>query len=230
MEEFKPKITVMCDLDDVLWGLVDHWIESYKKVLQATEYVDARQAYEVHDKYLSIDQVTEWDIIKCLNPTAPNIFWQLLDTKNFWVTIDTDNGTKQALKALNNNENIDLIICTDTYYKAATPKLTRFFELFPFIQPSQLVCMKEKWRLQADIVIDDKPETLEKFMLQPHPPAAIIKINKPWNETTVCDYQFDKFDESVAKLCSDAARAYVDVMNEIQKEERNHNYERCYYN
>ena len=53
--------------------------------------------------------------------------------------------------------------------------------------------MKEKWRLNADIVIDDKPETLEKFMLKPNPPTFIIKINKPWNTTTICDYQFDKF-------------------------------------
>ena len=231
MEKFIPKITVMCDIDDVLWGMVEHWISDYKKVLQVNDDLDALQDYEAHDKHLSIDQVTSWDIINCLNPSKPNIFWQILDTKRFWDTIDTDNEVKQALKAVNDNKNIDLIICTDTYYKSATPKLTRFFELFPFIEPSQVICMKEKWRLNADIVIDDKPETLEKFMLKPNPPTFIIKINKPWNTTTICDYQFDKFDNLLATLCADAAKAYVDVINEIKMEqERNGNYERCYYN
>lgn len=227
MERIEPKITVTCDLDDVLWGLVDHWLDMYKHY-RAMSFkwciLD-----DTHDEALSPSMVTSWDIESCLKPTDKKLFWSVLDTKEFWDTITASPETIHALKAINDNPNIDLIICTDTYYKSATPKLTRFFELFPFIEPRQVICMKEKWRLNADIVIDDKPETLEKFMLKQNPPIAIIKINKPWNEMTICDYSFNEFNDGIAKFCEDAAKSYVDIMKEIKLEEGDY-YERCYYN
>lgn len=227
MGTFEPKITVMVDLDDVLWNLVEHWIDIYKHH-RAMSFkwciLD-----DAHDEALNSSMVTSWDIESCLEPTDKKLFWSVLDTKGFWDTITANLETIHALKAINDNPNIDLIICTDTYYKSATAKLTRFFELFPFIEPRQVICMKEKWRLDADIVIDDKPETLEKFMLKQNPPVAIMKINKPWNETTICDYSFNEFNDGIARFCEDAAQSYVDVMKEIRLEGGN-SYERCYYN
>lgn len=227
MGTFEPKITVMIDLDDVLWNLVEHWIDIYKHH-RAMSFkwciLD-----DAHDEALNSSMVTSWDIESCLEPTDKKLFWSVLDTKGFWDTITANLETIHALKAINDNPNIDLIICTDTYYKSATAKLTRFFELFPFIEPRQVICMKEKWRLDADIVIDDKPETLEKFMLKQNPPVAIMKINKPWNETTICDYSFNEFNDGIARSCEDAAQSYVDVMKEIRLEGGN-SYERCCYN
>lgn len=227
MGTFEPKITVMIDLDDVLWNLVEHWIDIYKHH-RAMSFkwciLD-----DAHDEALNSSMVTSWDIESCLEPTDKKLFWSVLDTKGFWDTITANLETIHALKAINDNPNIDLIICTDTYYKSATAKLTRFFELFPFIEPRQVICMKEKWRLDADIVIDDKPETLEKFMLKQNPPVAIMKINRPWNETTICDYSFNEFNDGIARFCEDAAQSYVDVMKEIRLEGGN-SYERCYYN
>lgn len=225
MGTFEPKITVMIDLDDVLWNLVEHWIYHYKMFMKGYDYL----AYNAHDKHLDKSMVTSWDITSCLKPTDVDMFWNVLDSSDFWQDMTTNPDTIHALKAINDNPNIDLIICTDTYYKSATTKLTRFFELFPFIEPSQVICMKEKWRLDADIVIDDKPETLEKFMLKQNPPVAIMKINKPWNETTICDYSFNEFNEGIARFCEDAAKSYVDVMKEIRLEGGD-SYERCYYN
>lgn len=227
MGTFEPKITVMIDLDDVLWNLVEHWINMYK-YYRAMSFkwciLD-----DAHDEALSPSMVTSWDIESCLEPTDKKLFWSVLDTKGFWNTITANLETIYALKAINDNPNIDLIICTDTYYKSATAKLTRFFELFPFIEPRQVICMKEKWRLDADIVIDDKPETLEKFMLKQNPPVAIMKINKPWNKTTICDYSFNEFNDGIARFCEDNAQSYVDIMKEIRLEGGN-SYERRYYN
>lgn len=221
------QITIMVDIDDVLLPLVEHWIDMYKHH-RAMSFkwciLD-----DAHDEALNSSMVTSWDIESCLEPTDKKLFWSVLDTKGFWDTITANLETIYALKAINDNPNIDLIICTDTYYKSATAKLTRFFELFPFIEPRQVICMKEKWRLDADIVIDDKPETLEKFMLKQNPPVAIMKINKPWNKTTICDYSFNEFNDGIARFCEDAAQSYVDVMKEIRLEGGD-SYERCYYN
>lgn len=218
------QITVMIDIDDVLWLLCEHWIDSYKSLIEGYDYL----AYSSHDKHLDKSLVTSWDITSCLKPTNTDMFWNVLDTKDFWQDMTVDKATVEALKAINDNPNIDLIICTDTYYKSATPKLARFFECFSFIEPRQVICMKEKWRLNADIVIDDKPETLEKFLLAPNPPMYIIKIKQPWNETTVCDYEYDKFDMSLAEFCMACANINKEIINELKQE--GDFYERCYYN
>ena len=93
------------------------------------------------------------------------------------------------------------------------------------------ICAKEKWRINADIVIDDKPETLENFMLKYKPPFAVVKISQPWNATTICDYTWNEFNNGLARFCIDAAESYADVIREIrQEQEDNGTYERCYYN
>lgn len=224
MERIEPKITIVCDLDDVLWGLCEHWIYHYKMLMKGYDYL----AYKSRDKDMDKSMVTSWDITSCLKPTDTDMFWNVLDCKDFWQDMTVDKATVEALKAINDHPNIDLIICTDTYYKSATPKLARFFECFSFIEPRQLVCMKEKWRLNADIVIDDKPETLEKFLLAPNPPMYIIKIKQPWNETTVCDYEYDKFDMSLAEFCIACANINKEIINELKQE--GDYYERCCYN
>ena len=227
MEKIEPKITIMVDIDDCLWGLVEHWIDDYKVFMKDYDYL----AYNAHDKHLNKSMITSWDIISCLKPTDTDMFWNVLDSPDFWRDMAVDTNTVNALKVINDNPNIDLIICTDTYYKSATPKLTRFFELFPFIKPSQVICAKEKWRINADIVIDDKPETLERFMLKYKPPFAVVKISQPWNATTICDYTWNEFDNGLARFCIDAAESYADVIREIrQEQEDNESYERCYYN
>lgn len=225
------KITIMCDLDDCLWGMVENWIAEYQK----------QRAYQFkwgilddeHDASLDKSMVTSWNIEECLNPTDKELFWRVLDSPSFWNRITIPEATKSKLKALNSHENIDLIICTDTHYKSSTAKLNRFFELCPFIEPRQVICMKEKWRLNPDVVIDDKPETLEKFMLKEDfsRPAAVIKINQPWNTTTICDYEFDSLDdERLYTLINEMVESYLDFLKYCQDEREESYYERCCYN
>lgn len=223
----EPKITIITDLDDCIWNLVDDWIGEYQK--QRMYQFKWGILDDEHDKSLNKSMVTSWDIESCLNPTNKDMFWNCLNNDDFWKDMTVHPATIKALEAINSHPNIDLIICTDTYYKSATTKLTRFFELFPFIEPSQVICMKEKWRLDCDVLIDDKPETLEKFILKGDlSPMFTIKINQPWNTTTVCDYSFNTFNEDLAKFCIECAESYADVIKEIRREDLYD--ERCYYN
>lgn len=176
----RPETTIMIDLDDCIWDLVDNWIDKYNSLgLQET---------------LDIRQVVAWDIEKCLGITNPNEFWGILDNEEFWQNVTVDNDVKQALQELNSFEDIDLIICTDTYYKSATVKLKRFFELLPFIEPSQVICCKEKWRVDCDVIIDDKPETLEHFLYKMDDPPLVCKVERPWNKSVFVWKTFNKLD------------------------------------
>lgn len=189
------KITVMIDLDDCIWDLVGNWIEEYKDKYRYTHILDYYM--ETNEQKMNKSMVVSWDIENCLKPRDKELFWNILDTKEFWDKVTVPEATKTALKRLNSHENIDLIICTDTYYKSATHKLMHLFDQLPFISPSQVICAKEKWRIGCDVVIDDKPETLERFMHKENPPL-VIKIKQPWNEDTIFDISFPKLDDKLA--------------------------------
>jgi 5'(3')-deoxyribonucleotidase len=69
----EPKITIITDLDDVLWNLVEHWIYYYKMFMKGYDYL----AYNAHDKYLDKSMLTSWDITSCLKPTDTDMFWNV---------------------------------------------------------------------------------------------------------------------------------------------------------
>ena len=70
-------------------------------------------------------------------------------------------------------------------------KLKRFKELFPFIEDRQIITCHDKWVLDGDIWIDDKPETLIKCSEK----GKVIKINKPYNQNVFCDLSVNDFSE-----------------------------------
>lgn len=189
------KITVMIDLDDCIWDLVGNWIEEYKDKYRYTHILDYYM--ETNEQKMNKSMVVSWDIESCLKPRDKELFWNILDTKEFWERVTIPEATKTALKRLNSHENIDLIICTDTHYKSATHKLTHLFNQLSFLSPSQVICAKEKWRIGCNVVIDDKPETLERFMRKKDPPL-VVKIRQPWNEDTIYDASFPRVDEELA--------------------------------
>lgn len=184
------QITVMVDIDDVLWDLVGHWIEKYKLYL--------RIKLLPRDNAMSIDKVTNWDIEKCLMPSNPTLFWETLKFADFWETMSVPQDTINALSTLNSHPNIDLIICTDTQFDIAPFKMKKFFELFPFIKREQVIFASDKTRVRCDMIIDDKPETLEKCFEKGCP--FVIKIKRNWNKDAPGDLSVNNFDSTLAKF------------------------------
>lgn len=72
-------------------------------------------------------------------------------------------------------------------------------------------------------MIDDKPETLEKFMLKQNSPVT-IKIKQPWNVTTICDKEFGMFGNRLVDYIIDI------VEYQTKLKERGKEYERYDYN
>ena len=107
MERLEPQITIVVDLDDVLWQLVDNWIYHYR---MSSKLFSSLEEYTSHDKALNKSMVTSWDIESCLNPKYPELFWMTLDDEDFWQDITVSQATKDALNKINSHKNIDFVL------------------------------------------------------------------------------------------------------------------------
>ena len=63
--------------------------------------------------------------------------------------------------------------------------------MFGFINENQIITCHDKWVLDGDIWIDDKPETLEKCSQK----GKVIKINKPYNKYVYSDLAINDFSD-----------------------------------
>lgn len=215
------KTTMMIDLDNCLWDLVSEWIDEYKLQYQSLHIVD--YTLNTHERSMSKSKVTSWNIEECLKPTDKELFWKVLEDGYLWYNLSVPDATKEALERLNSHKNVDLIICTDTCYKTAYPKIGEFLNQCPFIKPEQIILAHDKDRIRCDVAVDDKPDTLEKLMLSYFSPVT-IKIKQPWNMTTICDKEFDMFGDRLVDYIIDI------VEYQTKLKERGKEYERYDYN
>lgn len=132
------------DLDDVLWDLLDAWLQRYNSIVDAN---------------VKPDDITSWNIEQYILPNTKEILFYILEQKDFWDTVRPMNGAVEALyRLVNDGYNIYIVTASD--YRTIPAKLKCFFRLFPFIRQDQVVVTKEKQLLDLDVMIDDNPENL----------------------------------------------------------------------
>lgn len=178
------KCKVFCDLDEVLWDLLPHWIEYNNQLheIYSSNYDLLSTNYFIYDT---------WEFQnKFSSQHTKDNFFRILDSSIFWQSIKTTPNRIATLNELNNNSDIDLYIVTSTDWRHGS-KIDRFVKLFPFIKNNQIILCHDKWVLDGDIWIDDKPETLEKCSKK----GNVIKVSKPYNELAHCDLYINDFAE-----------------------------------
>ena len=178
------KVRIFCDIDDTLWDLLKYWIELNNKmyVIYPTDYDKLSTDYSTYKSW-KFDNVFSSDITR-------NNFFDLLSKDELWDSINVDNRTKDTLLKINFHPNIELYIVTSMKWDHAS-KINRFLYLFPFIEEGQIITCHDKWVLDGDICIDDKPETLEKCSQK----GKVIKINKPYNSHVYSDLSINDFSD-----------------------------------
>lgn len=177
------KKILLCDLDDVLWELMPIWCQSYGEC--------------INNNLITPSNFYEWDISSVLGNDS-GVFYSLLDKPQFWDRVVEEN--KETIDLHNHYINLlkgyyDVYVVTSTRYTHSY-KLSKFFESFSSIDENHVVLAHNKWLLEGDIVIDDKGETLEKFMRKG---VRCVKINKPWNSWFDCE-SYNSFYETALVL------------------------------
>ena len=192
------KIRIFCDIDDTLWDLLPHWIEHNNILYDAqSTFVpltsNPKIKYRTPVQKLSTDLniYDDWNLRKYfLKEEYADTFFSLLTDNELWGTLRAPTIRVDTLKKINEHKNIELYVVTSMKVNHSA-KLKRFKELFPFIEDRQIITCHDKWILDGDIWIDDKPETLIKCSER----GKVIKINKPYNQNIFCDLNINDFSE-----------------------------------
>ena len=147
-------LTVLCDMDDVLIDLLPHWI----KMLNYS-----------YGSSVSVDDITEWDISKCIPALTKEQIFSIVMRPSFWETIPTaQNGQWFIRNLLTEGHKVKII--TASHYEVLPSKMRRFLQLYPWLTWDDITVTSDKQSIKGDVLIDDAPHNLvggeyEKILL-----------------------------------------------------------------
>lgn len=153
--------TVAIDLDGVMWDLITPWLEQYNRFT---------------NENVTIDQIKSYHISEYVN--HEEILYYILESASFWENIKPYEGARDAIQMLKEQSEIDLVIATNTCYKIASAKINHMLELFPEIQPDEVILTKRKDLLNVDFLIDDYENNLRQTLVRHRIP---VLIDQPYN-------------------------------------------------
>lgn len=146
-EEPLEKRRVLLDVDGTINDFQNHFIETVINMGYHYNY-DKCDTYDMEKGIIHKDRV--------------KIKEAIFNEPNFWLNVPILEGTVEGIKYL--NDNYDLIIATIPWNtENQITKLTWLNHHYPFIKEKQIIFVKDnKWELDGDIIIEDKPKTIKK--------------------------------------------------------------------
>lgn len=133
--------------------------------------------------------ITRWNLNENppLNTLKPNQIFDILNEKDFTLAIPQMADAVQFLKQLHDAGH-DVSIVTARYGTNCMPEtLVWLREMMPWfnVEKKAWFCY-DKHRITADVLIDDKAETLIQYRKE-HPNAHLITIDYPYNKHAPAD-------------------------------------------
>jgi 5'(3')-deoxyribonucleotidase len=153
---------ILIDLDGICADLLGEWL--------ALINVKMGQSFKVND-------VTEWDMT---NIAKAGDVDEILKTPGFFRALKPIPGALQTIEWLNNKHHVTIVTAGNGVPEVYADKVAWVQRHLPFLKKRQLVTMHEKWRIPADVIIDDKPSTAVKYRDR-HPSAHILSLGYPYN-------------------------------------------------
>lgn len=183
---------IACDVDDVLNNLMDVTIELYN--------------YKYGTDY-DVSNVTAYNLENCFDEeTAKNmraIFESTTDS--IWKKVKPVKGSQEALEKLL-LEGHSVYLATHNCPATYGDKVAWIKRFYPFIDESRIICIKDKWMLRSDVMIEDSWQNL---LAKPY--YHRVLMDQPWNQST-------KDDVYGVYRCSNW-KDIVNVINKINEEE-----------
>jgi 5'(3')-deoxyribonucleotidase len=152
-EQISKKKTIICDVDGVLGDFISYFNDQMKEL-----------GYKINK-----EKSTNWNLKDRFYPiegrSIEKDYMKILDNVDFWANLPVFKDSQKILKKL--NEEYKVLIVTSPF-----PSVEKNFKIgrliwlekhFSFIEKDQIKFESEKWKIPADIIIEDKPETIEKF-------------------------------------------------------------------
>lgn len=181
---------IVCDVDEVLNNLMDVTLKTYNKEYAAN--------YTIND-------LTAYNFENCFDQSTAHRIKNIFDNPSIWDKVKPIHGAQDGLQKLINAGH-QVYLATDhnpATYKEKVEWIRRFF---PYIESSKIMCIKDKWIINADVMIEDCLSTL---LAKTHYHRIIV--DRPWNQSTK-DWVYN------IHRCSNWNNI-VDVVNKLNEEE-----------
>lgn len=162
---------ILVDMDDVLTDLLDPWIDSLNKRFNGN---------------LQRSDIYTWNMEECVFPKLNisaeenvNLYEELYNSE-FWKKNKPIPGAVESLKRLNDKH--EILIVTASHYASFTSKIEEcLIKYFPFLSYKQIVCMYDKYLIDANILIDDNYKNIEKFTIHNKNSIGLL-MDAPYNK------------------------------------------------
>jgi 5'(3')-deoxyribonucleotidase len=152
---------VICiDVDDVICNLQETVVELFNKRYGAN--------YKLSD-------FTEYDIMNVLPTQDAIVFRDIYGEPGLYDKVKPMPGAQKALEKLVHCGH-QVYLVTAAIPKTYGEKVAFIQRFFPCIDEAHIICMKNKWLLNCDVMIEDKLQTLLNGRHYHR-----ILMNQPWN-------------------------------------------------
>ena len=146
-----------------------------------------------------------WDISKFIitSENPKKIMNDICTQMDFWDSIPPIKKAVSIIKELNLKYIVRIATtpwADEIRYK--TSKIKWMKKYFPFIDRYQIIFSNAKWNLTGDIIIEDKPDTIDKC----NDTMYTICHDRPYNKNCNSDYRFVNWD-SVPSIIKEIQRA-----------------------
>lgn len=168
----EKEIKVLVDIDGTLNEILDPFIEKVLEMGYKYDY-EYRKSYDMENG------------IQKKNPR--NVLIEIFNEPSFWINLPVASNSYEGLYYLNST--YDTYIATTPWNEEnKTLKKKWIKKHFPFFNTDRIIFSDKKWDLEADVIIEDKPENLEKCKKAGM--KAICKV-QPYNTETNPDAFLD---------------------------------------
>lgn len=165
---------IVCDVDNCLNDLMKVALDMCNEELYNAGY---NTSYALND-------ITAYNMDNCLPPEVAQIIKSIFNGSSVWDFVKPISGAQNSLEKLINKGH-QIYLATDNCPNTYGDKVAWIQRFFPFIDASKIICIKDKWMLRADVMIED---CLQALLAKPY--YHRIVMDYPWNRS-VHDYAYD---------------------------------------
>jgi 5'(3')-deoxyribonucleotidase len=162
------KLRILVDIDSIVADTLPYWLDRIGKDTGV---------------YAKVEDITLWDMAKCppLTQVDPRSIFGVLQDPGFIENIPPISGAANVLELLKNDGH-EIYLVTARHGPVSMPETLNWIRKhLPFLSAEkQVVFLYDKNLIPADIIIDDKAETVEKYVAS-HPKAWGMAIEYPYN-------------------------------------------------
>lgn len=186
------KYKVGIDLDEVIWGLLEPWLDYYNQATNENIRVEDIKSY-------NLKPYVHW---------PETLYYILEDRDDLWEKVCLFDGVEESIGKLLSDKQIDLQIVTATSSRTANAKINRLFKLIPALKDEHITMTIRKDLLALDFMVDDYEENLKSDTI-----GFPILITKEYNKN------FNEKDYGILRKNSleDAVNAIFNIINQLEE-------------